>query len=123
MPYEEPATGPHWWGSLLANVWCASTSIGGSAAGDVSGQQRSLVILRMGVDIAVRAPHQASLTDERGQLLSSGHRFRTTATDLDALYEWPSNESGQNRIIRTAALLSRWCPAGESIWGIRVPTH
>jgi transposase len=44
------------------------------------------VILRMGIDIAVRAPHQASLADERGQLLWSGHRFRTSAADLDALW-------------------------------------
>ena len=27
------------------------------------------MILRMGIDIAVRAPHQASLADERGELL------------------------------------------------------
>ena len=45
------------------------------------------MILRMGVDIAVRAPHQASLADERGQLIWSGHRFRTTATDLEQLWD------------------------------------
>jgi transposase len=44
------------------------------------------VILRMGIDIAVRAPHQASVANERGELLWSGHRFRTTAGDLDALW-------------------------------------
>jgi transposase len=41
----------------------------------------------MGIDIAVRAPHQASLADERGGLIWSGHRFRTTATDLNQLWE------------------------------------
>lgn len=45
------------------------------------------MILRLGIDIAVRAPHQASLADERGELIWSGHRFRTTATDLDRLWE------------------------------------
>ena len=45
------------------------------------------MILRMGIDIAVRAPHQASLADERGGLIWSGHRFRTTATDLNQLWE------------------------------------
>jgi transposase len=40
----------------------------------------------MGIDIAVRAPHQASLADERGELLWSGHRFRTTAPDLQRLW-------------------------------------
>src|SRR5918994_6262587 len=50
-------------------------------------QEVEIVILRMGVDIAVRAPHQASLADERGELVWSGHRFRTTATDLEQLCE------------------------------------
>lgn len=45
------------------------------------------MILRMGIDIAVRAPHQASLADEKGELLWSGHRFRTTAADLDYLWQ------------------------------------
>jgi hypothetical protein len=40
----------------------------------------------MGIDIAVRAPHQASPANERGELLWSGHRFGTTAVDLDALW-------------------------------------
>jgi transposase len=40
----------------------------------------------MGVDIAVRAPHQASLADERGRVLWSGHRFTTTAADLQRLW-------------------------------------
>jgi transposase len=44
------------------------------------------MILRLGVDIAVRAPHQGSLADERGQVLWSGHRFRTTAADLQVLW-------------------------------------
>ncbi len=44
------------------------------------------MIVRMGIDIAVRAPHQASLADERGEVLWSGHRFRTTAADLDRLW-------------------------------------
>jgi transposase len=45
------------------------------------------VILRMGIDIAVRAAHQASLADERGELIWSGQRFRTTAADLERLWE------------------------------------
>ncbi|WP_020499049.1 IS110 family transposase [Sciscionella marina] len=40
----------------------------------------------MGIDIAVRAPHQASLADERGTVLWSGHRFRTRGEDLDRLW-------------------------------------
>jgi transposase len=59
------------------------------------------VILRMGIDIAVRAPHQASLADERGELIWSGHRFRTTAADLRHLWErLPSgNQHGEVTIV------------------------
>src|SRR4051794_17008504 len=56
-----------------------------SEVGRRGGETR--LILRMGIDIAVRAPHQASLADERGELLWSGHRFRTTAADPERLWE------------------------------------
>lgn len=45
------------------------------------------MILRMGIDIAVRAPHQATLANERGELLWSGHRFTTTAAELQKLWD------------------------------------
>ena len=45
------------------------------------------MILRMGIDIAIRAPHQASLANERGELIWSGYRFRTAAADLQQLWE------------------------------------
>jgi hypothetical protein len=45
------------------------------------------LILRMGIDIAVRAPHQASLADARGELVWSGHQFGTTAADLERLWD------------------------------------
>lgn len=44
------------------------------------------MILRMGIDIAVRAVHQASLADEQGRVLWSGHRFRSNTEDLDRLW-------------------------------------
>jgi len=44
------------------------------------------MIVRIGVDIAIRAPHQATLADERGELLWSGHRFRTSPADLEQLW-------------------------------------
>ncbi|MFB9966492.1 transposase, partial [Sinosporangium siamense] len=42
--------------------------------------------LRLGIDIACRVAHQASLADERGEFLWSGRRFRTTAEDLERLW-------------------------------------
>lgn len=40
----------------------------------------------MGIDIACRAAHQASCADDAGRLLWSGHRFRTDAAELEALW-------------------------------------
>jgi transposase len=44
------------------------------------------VIVRLGIDIAVRVPHQASAADERGHVLWSGHRFCTASADLEGLW-------------------------------------
>jgi hypothetical protein len=50
------------------------------------------MIVRLGVDIACRAAHQASLATENGSLLWSGRRFRTDATELAQL--WASLPTG-----------------------------
>ena len=39
--------------------------------------------LRLGIDIACRTAHQASLADQTGRLLWRGHRFCTTTAELD----------------------------------------
>lgn len=41
---------------------------------------------RLGVDIACRAPHQASCADEHGDMVSTGHRFRTDPDELETLW-------------------------------------
>lgn len=45
------------------------------------------MVIRVGIDIAVRAPHQASVADEAGVFAFSGHRFRTTPEDLERLWD------------------------------------
>lgn len=45
------------------------------------------MVIRVGIDIAVRASHQASVADEAGVLAFSGHRFRTTPRDLERLWD------------------------------------
>lgn len=45
-----------------------------------------MVEVRLGIDVACRAQHQASLADERGEFLWSGWRFRTSPVDLDRLW-------------------------------------
>lgn len=42
--------------------------------------------LRLGIDVACRADHRASLADERGEFIWSGWKFRTTPADLEALW-------------------------------------
>ena len=42
--------------------------------------------IRIGIDIACRAPHQASVADEHGAVLFAGHRFRTDPADLEGLW-------------------------------------
>jgi transposase len=69
------------------------------------------VILRMGIDIAVRAPHQASLADERGELLWSGHRFRTAASDLERLWaRLPEGTSPSQMTIVMEPTRNAWVP-------------
>lgn len=50
--------------------------------------------IRLGIDLACRAVHQASLADEHGEMLFVGHRFRTDPDDLEALWaRLPANAS------------------------------
>lgn len=45
------------------------------------------MVIRIGIDIAVRAPHQASVANEAGVFAFSGHRFRTSPDDLERLWD------------------------------------
>ncbi|CAN5395836.1 hypothetical protein BH23ACT6_BH23ACT6_20730 [soil metagenome] len=42
--------------------------------------------IRLGVDVACRAAHQASCADAQGEMLFVGHRFRTDPEELDRLW-------------------------------------
>lgn len=43
--------------------------------------------IRLGVDIACRSPHHAACADETGKILWTGHRFRTSVSDLEELWK------------------------------------
>src|SRR5499427_6189670 len=45
------------------------------------------VHMTLGIDVACRAAHQASLADESGRFAWSGRRFRTTSGDLQQLWD------------------------------------
>ena len=69
------------------------------------------MILRMGIDIAVCAPHQASLADERGELVWSGHRFRTTAADLETLWQrLPVDQATEDVTVVMEPTRNAWVP-------------
>ena len=80
------------------------------------------MILRMGIDIAVRAAHQASLADEQGQLLWSGHRFRTTAADLARLWSrLPEGATAGDLTIVMEPTRNAWVPLAA--WFRRQGAH
>jgi transposase len=62
--------------------------------------------LRLGIDVACRADHQASLADESGELLWSGHRFRTRPRELDVL--WAKIPAGVPLIVVMEPTRNAW---------------
>jgi transposase len=60
------------------------------------GEEHELKI-RIGIDIACRAAHQAACADEAGKILWSGHRFRTSAADLESL--WARTPDGVEEVM------------------------
>lgn len=42
--------------------------------------------IRLGIDVACRASHHVACADETGRMVWSGHRFRTSAHDLETLW-------------------------------------
>jgi transposase len=69
------------------------------------------VVIRMGIDIAVRAPHQASLANERGELIWSGHRFRTDPTDLERLWSrLPAASDAEEVTVVMEPTRNAWVP-------------
>jgi transposase len=55
------------------------------------------VKLRLGIDVACKAAHQATCADETGKIIFSGRRFRTTVSDLQAL--WASLPHGADEVM------------------------
>jgi transposase len=67
--------------------------------------------LRLGIDIACRAPHQASLADERGEFVFSGRRFRTNAEDLERLWAMlPEGTESEDVTIVMEPTRNAWVP-------------
>jgi transposase len=66
------------------------------------------VRVRLGIDVACRAHHQASLADETGEFLWSGWRFRTTAAELETL--WAKIPDGAELTVIMEPTRNAWVP-------------
>ena len=64
--------------------------------------------LRLGIDVACKAAHQVSCTDETGRFLFSGRRFRTTVEDLEKL--WASLPAADEILIVLEPTRNAWVP-------------
>ncbi|MEJ5256370.1 MAG: IS110 family transposase [Acidimicrobiales bacterium] len=62
----------------------------------------------LGIDVACRADHQASLADGAGEFVWSGHRFRTTPVDLEAL--WDKIPDGAEVTVVLEPTRNAWVP-------------
>jgi transposase len=51
----------------------------------------------IGIDVAVRAAHQASLADGQGAFLFTGHRFSTDPSELEVL--WSRLPEGADEVV------------------------
>lgn len=64
--------------------------------------------VRLGIDVACRAAHQASLADEAGRFIWSGWRFRTSPADLEAL--WAKIPAGAEVVVVMEPTRNAWVP-------------
>lgn len=64
--------------------------------------------VRLGIDVACRADHQASLAAADGEFLWSGWRFRTTPADLEAL--WAKVPDGAEVQVVMEPTRNAWVP-------------
>ena len=69
------------------------------------------MVVRIGIDIAVRAPHQASVANEAGVFAFSGHRFRTTPEDLERLWSrLPATDAAGDVEVIMEPTRNAWVP-------------
>jgi transposase len=64
--------------------------------------------VRLGIDVACRSDHQASLADDRGEFVWSGWRFRTTVADLERL--WAKLPADAQVVVVLEPTRNAWVP-------------
>jgi len=71
--------------------------------------------VRLGIDVACRADHRASLADERGEFLWSSWKFRTTTGDLERL--WARIPDGVAVTVILEPTRNAWVPLSAWLQG------
>jgi transposase len=66
----------------------------------MTSKERAWMKIRLGIDVACRAAHQASCADEHGQMLFVGHRFHTDAGELEDLWNRLPQDSDEVMVVR-----------------------
>ena len=64
--------------------------------------------VRLGIDVACRTDHRASLADERGEFIWSSWKFRTTTADLERL--WAKIPDGASVTVILEPTRNAWVP-------------
>ena len=86
-----------------------SRQLGGPAIGaSKKGRGEVGQTIRLGIDVACRADHQASCADATGEFLWSGWRFRTTPADLERL--WAKVPDGAEGTVVLEPTRNAWVP-------------
>ena len=64
--------------------------------------------VRLGIDVACTAKHQASLADEAGRFLCQGWKFKTSSAELEAL--WDKIPDGAEVVVVMEPTRNAWVP-------------
>src|SRR4051812_4251464 len=101
--------GPLFRGCLETSPPTERVRAGASKDRDVVGcWKEDGVKVSLGIDVACRADHQASLAGPDGEFLWSGWRFRTTPRDLEAL--WSKIPAGAEVQVVIEPTRNAWVP-------------
>ncbi len=91
------------------NGTCAEPALEGPAIGSDNERDGQVgQTIRLGIDVACRADHQASCADAAGEFLWSGWRFKTTSVDLERL--WAKLPEGAEVTVVLEPTRNAWVP-------------
>ena len=71
-------------------------------------------MVRLGIDVACHAAHQASLSDQAGEFAWTGRRFRTTPADLQPLWHAIPDDASVTVVLEPTR--NAWVPLAAGTW-------